>query len=338
MLLKYEQYKVYLDKVGALSTATAKSRSGYLNDLINQVVSVLNDATTLHVPSSQLGLLEEYTELLVGHMSNSVDVNNLATVHYTFAELLRKITIFGTGSFNEHPVVKFYTEYPQRHHEIPRERIDAMLFSIPAEIARQSIFEPIARMDKQAAVLDAWEGSLTEWNRRVEDSEKRYKAVLQSNNYLGLAHAFSEMIKVKKEESTDIRAVMIGLGAAALIVPLLQVFLGKIPTVLSELGVSLVSTAVFSIAVEVILIYYFRIAHHRWAVIKSQIAQLELRHAMCAFVQDYAEKSKDLERSTLAKFENMIFADVMQDSSTPPSVYEAVESIAKVLAAWKRPA
>jgi len=70
---------------------------------------------------------------------------------------------------------------------------------------------------------------------------------------------------------------------------------------------------------------------------KNQISQLELRHAMCAFVHDYAEKSKELDRNTLAKFENLIFAEIVQDSSPPPSIYEAADSIAKLLAAWKKP-
>lgn len=58
---------------------------------------------------------------------------------------------------------------------------------------------------------------------------------------------------------------------------------------------------------------------------------------MCAFVHDYAAKSKDLERETLMKFENMIFSEVISDNAPPPSIYDAADSIAKLLGAWKKP-
>lgn len=340
MLFKQDEFKGFLDGINEYilipnKSGLASGHTPYEKELIRQVRALVNESVTLQVPSGVGDFFDEHRNRILVYLNAKVTLESLRQVHFRYAEMLRRVTLFGSDDFNDHEAVKFYLV--PKFEEVQRGMIDSITFGLPAEFASRHLKLPLEKLEKQFNAMDAWDTRLVEWEGRVIDSEKRYREVLNSNNYLGLAHAFTEMTLKKEKEVAGLRAVMVGLGLAAFLIPVLQLFLGNLSVLLGRFNLTLLSTAVFSIAAEVILIYFFRIVHQRWASVKSQIAQLELRHAMCAFVQDYAEKSKDLDRSTLAKFENMIFAEVTQDMSAPPSIYDAADSIAKLLGAWKKP-
>uniref|UniRef100_UPI001962E4D6 hypothetical protein n=2 Tax=Pseudomonas putida TaxID=303 RepID=UPI001962E4D6 len=132
-------------------------------------------------------------------------------------------------------------------------------------------------------------------------------------------------------------------GGFALIIPLLYVMLGTnnfITDVLSEnilISLPTLSTFIFSIVFEALLLYYFRIIYSQWLIAKQHVLQLSLRHEICAFVNEYAQSAKDMDKNTLAKFENLVFSELSADLNAPPSVYDAVDSIAKVISSMKKP-
>lgn len=68
--------------------------------------------------------------------------------------------------------------------------------------------------------------------------------------------------------------------------------------------------------------------------IKSQLLQIELRNAMCQFVQAYADYAKDINDKspgTLEKFESIVFSNIYTEEKNIPSIFDGFEKIAKVI-------
>lgn len=57
---------------------------------------------------------------------------------------------------------------------------------------------------------------------------------------------------------------------------------------------------------------------------------------MCAFASDYARNSQEMDKSTLAKFENLVFSELSSDTSVPPSIYDAADAISKVIGSMRK--
>ncbi len=93
------------------------------------------------------------------------------------------------------------------------------------------------------------------------------------------------------------------------------------------------------ISLEVILIYFFRIALSNYQSVKAQIIQIELRQTLCQFIQSYstfASKIKKEDSYALEKFENLIFSGIVADSDALPSAFDGLEQISKLIKSFKK--
>lgn len=336
MLASLEDVEKYLKALDVYLNHDKEHVSPYIAEMARHIRDALMDPSELSIPGSWPAYFPERIETLHRLMMMPVNEETIGNIHFELARTFRHVNVLdGSPSFSAYPAVLFYAHptFP----EIPLRRTDMILFGVPCDIYSEKIGVPSGELREIAKKVETWNSNIGDWEKRVTEAEGRYRDVISDNNYLGLSHAFKKMIVSKLEEAKGLLSSLRILGLLAVLVPALQVLFGVMPALVEKLSIPLLSTAIFSVAVEVILIYYFRLIHSRWVALKSQISQLELRHAMCAFVHDYAEKSKDLNRDTLAKFENMIFSEVSQDNSPAPSLYDAADSIAKLLTAWKKP-
>ena len=88
------------------------------------------------------------------------------------------------------------------------------------------------------------------------------------------------------------------------------------------------------IALEVILLYFFRVVLSQFRSVKGQLLQLDLRVALCQFIQSYAEYSASIKAqdgNALAKFEALIFSGLVTDESGIPSTFDGAEQIANLI-------
>jgi len=348
MLFPSNQALFYIGRLREVEVLSEFADSEYAKEMIRQLIAFFESGQELTKYGHDS---ESYNRAarIVGEALSTVDKIRLHSVeiaHFEAAKLLREYSFWGFHNFNETEMVQFYL--CRKFDHIPQEKIDEIKFGVPERVLlaklnqkRDEIHSLLIKIEEIEKRQNEWgskaKESIEEWGKRLGDSEGRYRDILDGHNYLGLAHAFSGMINKKTEEANVLRLVMFFLAVLTLAIPIIQLFWGLKIYEFSDVKMPVVSTTLFSIAAEVVLIYYFRLCHLRWVSTKNQVAQLELRHSMCAFVQDYANKSKELNRDTLIKFENLIFAEVISDAAPPPSIYDAVDSIAKLLAAWKKP-
>ncbi|KTC55245.1 hypothetical protein AO258_01250 [Pseudomonas syringae ICMP 19498] len=332
-----------LASIRALSGSfEGSARFDYLSKLADQMIWFLNkegDVSRTADGSDFFGDHRRKIEHAFSYVPFSIE--NLEEGHFLSAKYLRELSYGGSSDYNSSDMVLFYL-FPE-FKEIDYKKVDQIRFGIPITAILHSQTDRLNRIHAIFQKVEEWEISLSQWGVRVKESEDRYQGVIDATNYLGLGNAFDKMLKEKRTERDGLRKNLTWIALATLFVPILFLFLGTtsfIQNFLDEkvtITISSISIFTFSIALEALLLYYFRIVYGQWIIAKNHMLQLYLRHEMCAFVNEYANSAKDMDRTTLAKFENLVFSELSADLNTPPSVYDAVDSIAKVISSLKKP-
>lgn len=84
-------------------------------------------------------------------------------------------------------------------------------------------------------------------------------------------------------------------------------------------------------AIEIILLYFFRVLLMQFNSVRAQLLQLELRIAVCRFVEDYAKFAKDNESKDLGKFEALIFGGITASEERIPSTFDGLEQLVSAI-------
>lgn len=345
MLFSTDEARQYVGKINRLlMSLTEQEKSEYVQTMCSQLITALETKQSLKTFDRGDNLMDRMKDQIAVALRDDLSISSLEEAHFQCARLLRILSFGGFQNFDDNSIVDFYLNPSFR--EIEQKKIDLMRFDVPSEYILEPYktelnrtVEHVKKLQQWEEQIDGWrsavEGSLQDWRKRVEDTERRYNNVVMGQNYLGLAQAFVNLIKKKDEELAKVWVALCCASAAALLVPALYLIIGNSEILLGFFSggrnMSAMSVFIFSVVFETLLIYYFRIVYAEWRAIKHQILQLNLRHQMCAFANEYAHNSKDMDRGTLNKFENLVFSELTQDSNIPPSVYDAVDSIAKVL-------
>lgn len=345
MLFKEEEAQQFVRKITQLAgSMPEEERTEYVRTLSTELIAALNTKQNLQTVDRGEDFFAKMTGEIRSAFHGDFSFHSIEEAHFAYARLLRILSFGGFHDFSDHPIVNFYL-WPH-YKEINQKRIDLIRFEIPSEHILSPYKTALDKTVKHVEHLEQWEehltgwqksveGNLQSWQGRADDTEKRYQNIVEGQNYLGLARAFVNLINQKKIELANTWKVLCGIGAAVLLVPMIYLFVGNSDflqdLIAGNIKFSSVSIFVFSIVLEALLLYYFRIAYSQWSSIKHQILQLNLRHQMCAFANEYAHSSSGMDRNTLSKFENLVFSELSQDANTPPSIYDAVDSIAKVI-------
>ncbi|EMA8636137.1 hypothetical protein U5O47_000234 [Cronobacter malonaticus] len=184
---------------------------------------------------------------------------------------------------------------------------------------------------------DEWAKHLQEKIERVEELDKTLKRQESAFNFVGLYAGFAKLGRMKSKELYWSRIAMFVLGG---VMPLPLVF-----EIIYGIGITEKSTyteiliRILPIAsITLILIYYFRVALGNYNSVRTQVMQIELRKSLCRFIQSYSEYSKDMRSNNtnpLAKFEDIIFSNIMTSEEKLPSTFDGIEQLAGMISAIK---
>jgi hypothetical protein len=183
-----------------------------------------------------------------------------------------------------------------------------------------------------------WRDYIERKQREIEEIKDSLNEYKHAYNFVGLFQGFLELSEVKYREKKNSFRTLLLLGFLVL-TPFLYEFyqLSTRTKELSSLYELIPLIPVFSFAF--IFIYYFRIALQNHNSLKSQILQIELRKTLCQFIQsygDYAIKMKKEDPDSLAKFENVVFANIMAESGDTPQTFDGIEQISKLISSLKK--
>ncbi|MNK99263.1 hypothetical protein D3C87_1196510 [compost metagenome] len=214
---------------------------------------------------------------------------------------------------------------------------------MPVQVAKKLLNDPaiaefrrFSQTVEEASKLKAdWDSELEERRLHVEAIQQGLKDATSSYNFVGLVDGFRHLAITKLTERRVAFWSLIVLAIVMITPPTVQItyVVTHIDAIESKKGL-LLYTLPTILAIEVILIYFFRVVLAQFRSVKAQVLQLDLRIALCQFVQSYAEYSKKIRKddpSALSKFEAIVFSSLVSESEGIPSTFDGAEQLANLI-------
>jgi hypothetical protein len=224
-----------------------------------------------------------------------------------------------------------------------RQQLTFARYSMPVQVAKKLLNDPaISEFRKFSQTVEEasklkrdWDSELDERRFYVESLKAGLKDATSSYNFVGLVDGFRHLATTKMTERRVAFWSLLCLALLMIAPAAVQVgyVLTHIETVESRKGI-LLYTLPTILAIELILIYFFRVVLAQFRSVKAQILQLDLRIALCQFVQSYAEYSmriKTDDPGVLAKFEAIVFSSLVSESEGIPSTFDGTEQLANLI-------
>lgn len=271
-----------------------------------------------------------------------------ATITSTFTSAFRflcelEFTQPSDPSFEVRRIGNFVDENLELFTGNDRQQITFARYSMPVQVAKKLLNDPaIAEFQKFSQTVEAatklkadWDSELDQRRLHVESIKQGLKEATSSYNFVGLVDGFRHLAKVKITERRLAFWSLIALALVMLAPPAAQVayVLSHMDTLEAKKGL-LLYTLPTILAIEVILIYFFRVVLAQFRSVKAQVLQLDLRIALCQFVQSYAEYSVKIKKddpNVLAKFEAVVFSSLVPESEGIPSTFDGAEQLANLI-------
>lgn len=214
---------------------------------------------------------------------------------------------------------------------------DFIWASMPKYIAMEQMGFLSAEQKNIDAKISSWRKTLETLEAQVSMHEANLKKHSEHYNFVGLSKAFSEMLAKKTKESRMalLSTIVIGLlSLSPLMLPLFTAGRSAISTIFTgPIDASAIAQMLSMLTLEIVLIYFFRVALHNWQSLRAQALQLELRKSLCAFIEGYTKFTRENERSaqSLAKFESLIFSGLIAEPGQLPSTFDGLDAMARLL-------
>ena len=231
-------------------------------------------------------------------------------------------------------------------------------YIMPAKIIQARLDNPdIKNVENFKNILEISKKQKYQWDKDFEEKTKMLKEfqdklddLKHQSNFVALDHGFEKLEK-QKTKSLSISFISLFLVAGLILMPLVVEGLILYSAILSNqvAGFSPPEKAykidltdyiymITSIlAIELILIYFFRVVLSNYNSLKAQVLQLELRRSLCQFIQSYADYAQDINQKspgTLERFEQIIFSGISADPDKI-STYDGVDQLANIIKAFK---
>lgn len=169
------------------------------------------------------------------------------------------------------------------------------------------------------------ENKLSQYQNKADDLVSFIKQQQTNLNFVGLGKAFEQLTKEKEENKGSIKFWLIILFILLISIPLIVV----IWLVKQENPNIYICIPVTTI--EILLLYAFRLFYQQYLFVKSELLQVNLRHNLCAFIENYMEFKKDNKDNTVDLFEQLVFSNIISDEKKVPATVDGLESIAELI-------
>lgn len=180
---------------------------------------------------------------------------------------------------------------------------------------------------------------ISDYIKKIEQLKTTLQSHEQAFNFVGLHDGFKNLHKKKTEDKNISFWGMMAIFSTMLLTLLMEIISIQSKPITEPINIShTVLMGIPLVAIEMLLIYLFRIVLANYQSIKKQILQLELRMTLCQFIQsytNYAKEMKTADPTSLEKFENLIFSGIVMDDQQLPSTFDGIEQISKMISALK---
>ncbi len=191
-----------------------------------------------------------------------------------------------------------------------------------------------------ASLKDNIEKTIEEHSEKIKAAENLVRQIETSANFVGLSEGF-KIIKGDKSKELENATNNVKTFGWLLIIPIVIDLAAILYLILSGTAFNITHLAITIplFALEIFLLYFFRIALTERNELKAQILQIDLRLTLCQFIQSYAEYSAKIKKdngASLDKFENLIFSSIIMDGGKIPATFDGLDQISKLASSFKK--
>lgn len=220
-------------------------------------------------------------------------------------------------------------------------------FIMPVEITKQLIHHPNLsyiqlfneRYDSALKLKENWDDELAKKTIEINALKNKLDEYKTGFNFVGLYKGFNSLSTDKLTQKNWALGFLIGLGVLALVPVITEIYLFLFHTILIKSNTNIVLYSIVPmITLQIILVYFFRVALFNFKSINAQLLQIELRKTLCQFIQSYtsyAKEMKESDKTSLDKFENLIFSGLISNEENLPSTFDGLEQIGKIIQSIK---
>ncbi|WP_448677268.1 hypothetical protein [Delftia acidovorans] len=214
---------------------------------------------------------------------------------------------------------------------------------MPVNLMKATIHHPnislATNLDSKLSSLEKlkgdWDEDMKKRQEKLDALKDSIKDLTAQYNFVGLVDGFRSMEKKKERERRFSLNWLVVLSFLMIALPIIQVsyIFANIENFDKKKDL-LIYIAPAILAMEIILLYFFRVLLGHFRSIKAQMLQLDLRISLCQFIQSYVEYAKDgraKATSSLDKFESIIFSGIASDEAKIPSTFDGVEQMAGLI-------
>lgn len=259
------------------------------------------------------------------------------------ARVVREVTIRRSSyTALETELLSYYINQKNRLKGDDLAQADYITNGLPIAVQRD-LLDQIAHADRSANYTkeNLLEG-LADIEGRVNAHKVELSKIESNYNFVGLTAAFNRLLIAKRKEKSFSFLATLFLGVFAIAVPVTVLALRSfhIDMALFDTSWSPAALAILIaiVGIEVVVLYFFRISLKNYQVSRSQITNLQLRNALCAFIEGYMEfklRHGGKDPATLSGFEHLIFAGLPDGGDGLPPTIDGLGQVAEIVRAAK---
>lgn len=253
----------------------------------------------------------------------------------------------GDLSFELRGIKRFVEENLGRFEGNDRQQLIYASYTMPANLAKRILqHSSLVDFKNFTETANAAKQLKEQWDKEIEAKTAETIALqdavnrLQTKfNFVGLVQGFEILSGRKQRESKLAFLALLCLGVVMVLPVTLQLafVLQNVDTIDAH-RTTLIYSLPPLLALELILLYFFRVvlANHR--NLQAQLLQLDLRVSLCQFIQsysDYSARIKKVDASALERFESVVFSAIAVDAEKMPSTFDGVEQISKIVSSLR---
>lgn len=245
----------------------------------------------------------------------------------------------GVKSFDDDNLEKFQG--------IDRQQLVYANYTMPANLTKKilrhsslSAFKAFAETANSAKQLKKqWDEEIAAKQAETDGLRDAIGRLQTRYNFVGLVKGFEVLVAKKRAEAGRAFKSLLALGGAVVLPVVTQLWfvLNNIETIDTHRA-TLVYSLPPLLALELILLYFFRVVLANFRGLQAQLIQLDLRVSLCQFIQSYAEystKIKKIDSTALERFEAVVFSGISSDAEKMPATFDGVEQLAKLVSSLR---
>lgn len=273
--------------------------------------------------------------------SNDEGIKNLYVTFYRFLSEAN-FSVTGNLTLELRGIIKNLDSFFYLFEDHHKQQLTYAKFFMVADVAKNLIGHPhiaeIKSFNEKYSDIEkiksGWDAEISAKEVAVnviKDKLEKYKIAF---NFVGLYQGFNDLACKKNTELNWALGFLIILAILSITPVAIEVYLLMFKSVEIIKYKDLLIYAIFpTLTLQLILIYFFKVALVNYKSIKAQLLQIDLRKTLCQFIQNYTAYAKEMktsDASSLEKFESLIFSGLITNEENLPSTFDGLEQIGKI--------